>query len=81
MDGTFTTMTGICTSGIWLTRSFLSASSPMHMSTMTIATVVTGLLMLKFESNMAYLFDFSVVASAAVPASSTICPFASDEEG
>src|SRR5262245_47894049 len=50
--GTFTTITGCCTSGIWLTRRFLNASNPTHMSTMTIATVVTGCLMLKLDRNM-----------------------------
>src|SRR5262245_26273243 len=51
--GMFTTMSGISTSGIWFTRRFLNASSPRHMRTMTIATVVTGFLMLKLERNIA----------------------------
>src|SRR5882672_3842686 len=51
--GKLTTMTGSCTSGIWFTRRCLSASRPSAMSTMTIATVVTGFLMLKLERNMA----------------------------
>src|SRR5687767_6180545 len=46
-------MTGCSTSGIWLTRRFLNASRPIAMSTMTMATVVTGCLMLKLERNMA----------------------------
>src|SRR6186713_1146743 len=50
--GKVTTMTGISTSGIWLTRRCRSASRPRHMSTMMMATVVTGCLMLKFERNM-----------------------------
>ena len=53
--GKLTTMTGSWTSGIWFTRRFLSASRPRAMSTMTIATVVTGCLMLKLERNMALL--------------------------
>jgi hypothetical protein len=47
-------MTGWSTSGIWLTRRFFSASNPRHMRTMTMATVVTGCLMLKLERNTAY---------------------------
>jgi hypothetical protein len=46
-------ITGFSTSGIWLTRRFLSASNPRHMSTITMATVVTGCLMLKLERNIA----------------------------
>src|SRR6185369_12464719 len=51
--GMFTTIIGSSTSGRSLTRSFLNAISPTHISTMTIATVVTGCLMLKLERNMA----------------------------
>src|SRR6185503_18672709 len=57
--GNCTTMTGISTSGIWLTRRCVSASRPRHMSTMMMATVVTGCLMLKLERNMLFLRDYS----------------------
>src|SRR5688572_27897883 len=50
--GKLMTMTGWSTSGIWLTRRFFSASRPSAMSTMMMATVWTGCLMLKFERNM-----------------------------
>src|SRR5215471_4725940 len=50
-------MIGISTSGIWFTRRCVSASNPRHMSTMMMATVVTGCLMLKFERNMLFLRD------------------------
>src|SRR5689334_10557493 len=53
--GKFTTITGSCTSGIWLTRRCLSASRPSAMRITTRATVVTGFLMLKFERNTALL--------------------------
>src|SRR5690242_3491359 len=46
-------MTGCCTSGIWLTRRFLTAINPSAISTMTMATVVTGFLILKLERNTA----------------------------
>src|SRR5262245_27850325 len=52
--GKLITITGCSTSGIWLTRRFFSASRPRHIRTMMIATVVTGCLMLKLESNIAY---------------------------
>ncbi len=55
--------TGCSTSGIWFTRRFLSASSPRHISTMMMATVVTGRLMLKSERNMAY-FPEAVASDA-----------------
>src|SRR6188508_1969682 len=55
--GKLTDITGFSTSGIWLTRRFFSASRPRHMSTITIATVVTGCLMLKLERNMTRLPD------------------------
>src|SRR5678815_2789895 len=57
--GKVTTMTGMSTSGIWLTRRCVSASRPRHMSTMMMATVVTGCLMLKLERNMLFLRDDS----------------------
>jgi hypothetical protein len=47
-------ITGISTSGFGLTRRFLSASKPRHISTMMMASVVTGCLMLKFERNIFY---------------------------
>src|SRR5215471_6523694 len=50
--GKLTEMTGFSTSGIWLTRRFFNASRPRHISTITMATVVTGCLMLKLERNM-----------------------------
>src|SRR3954470_1847817 len=53
--GKFTTITGSCTSGIWFTRRCLSAMSPSAMRITTIATVVTGFLMLKLERNTALL--------------------------
>src|SRR5688500_8554229 len=53
--GSTTTITGCSTSGIWLTRSFLSASSPRHISVMMMTIVVTGRLMLKSERNIALL--------------------------
>src|SRR3954470_24045636 len=56
--GKVTTMTGMSTSGIWLTRRCVSASRPRHMSTMMMATVVTGCLMLKLERNMLFLRDY-----------------------
>src|SRR6188768_3200973 len=51
-------ITGFSTSGIWLTRRFFSASNPRHMSTITIATVVTGCLILKLERNMGLLLRY-----------------------
>src|SRR5688500_1900176 len=50
--GKLITMTGCSTSGIWLTRRFFNASRPRHMSTITIAIVVTGCLILKLERNI-----------------------------
>src|SRR3954463_7017897 len=63
--GKVTTMTGMSTSGIWLTRRCVSASRPRHMSTMMMATVVTGCLMLKFERNMLFLRDYCGLGVAA----------------
>src|SRR3954467_9930209 len=63
--GKLTTITGSCTSGIWLTRRFFNASRPSAIRMMTIATVVTGFLMLKFERNMAYSPAAILVAFSA----------------
>src|SRR3954471_2719449 len=48
-----TTITGCSTSGIWLTRSLLSAIRPRPISVMMMTIAATGRLMLKSERNIA----------------------------
>src|SRR6516225_6857347 len=53
--GIATTITGCCTSGIWFTRRFFSASNPRHISVMMMTTVATGRLMLKSDRTIGLL--------------------------
>src|SRR3954470_13557457 len=55
-----TTSTGCSTSGIWLTRSFASASRPRPISVMMMTIAATGRLMLKSERNMGIAFPRSL---------------------